>query len=80
MRNAQRGLSSFGVLLFVAIAVAAGYYGYQSITGTDEARSCKSSFNSCMQSCRRTSTEAPAAQACQDACTRDRAACERAGK
>lgn len=80
MRNSQRGLGSFGVLLVIAVAVAAGYYAYQSITGADEAPSCKSAFNSCMQSCRRTSTEAPAAQACQNACTRDQAACERAGK
>jgi len=80
MRNSQRGLSSFGVLVVVAAAVAAGYYAYQSITGADEARSCKSAFSSCMQSCRRTTTEAPAAQACQDACTRDQVACERAAK
>jgi hypothetical protein len=79
MRNAQRGLGSFGMLV-VAALVAAGYYVYQSVTGPGEARSCTSAFSSCMQSCRRTSTEAPAAQACQDACTRDQTACERGRK
>ena len=80
MRNSQSGVSSFGVLVVVAVVVAAGYYAYQSITGADDAQSCKSAFTSCMQSCRRTSTEAPAAQACQEACERDQAACERAGE
>ena len=80
MRTPQRGLSSFGLLVVVAVAVAAGYYAYRSITGAEEARSCKSAFSSCMQSCRRTTTEVQAALACQDACARDQAACERAGK
>jgi len=78
--NSQHGLSSFGMLIVLAIAVAAGYYAYKGITGGGDAESCKEAFRECMKTCRRTTTEAPAAQACQDACLRDQTACERQGK
>jgi hypothetical protein len=80
MRSGQRGLGAFGMLVVLALAVAAGYYAYKSLSGGDDAPTCKSAFTSCMQKCRRTTTEAPAAQACQEACRRDQAACERLGK
>jgi hypothetical protein len=68
------------MLVVLAIAVAAGYYGYKAVSGGDDAPSCKGAFSSCMKSCRRTTTEAPAAQACQEGCQRDLAACERPGR
>jgi len=77
IKNLQRGLGSFGLLVVIAIAAAIGYYAYKGISGSGEAPSCKGSFNACMTSCRRTTTEAPAAQACQEACQRDSDACER---
>lgn len=80
MESSQRGLSSFGMLIFIAVAAAAGYYAYKAISGGDEAPTCKSAFTDCMQKCRRTTTEAPAAQACQEACQRDADACGRGGK
>ena len=80
MRNSQLGLGSFGMLVVIAVAVAVGYYAYKGIPGAGEAPSCSSAFSYCMKSCRRTTTEAPAAQACQEACQRDQAACERQGK
>jgi len=80
MEGSQRGWSSFGMLVILAIAVAAGYYAYKGISGADDAPGCKSAFSYCMKSCRRTTTEAPAAQACQEACQRDQAACERQGR
>jgi hypothetical protein len=80
MRGSQRGLSSFGTLVVLAAVVAAGYYAYKGVSGEGEAPSCKGAFSSCMKSCRRTTTEAPAAQACQEACRRDQDMCERAGK
>ena len=70
----------FGALLVVAIAVAAGYYAYKGVMGVDETPTCNSTFTACMQSCRRTSTEAPAAQACQEGCKRDAEACKRRGR
>lgn len=73
--NVQHGLSSFGMLIVLAIAVAAGYYAYKGITGAGDAPSCKETFNACMKTCRRTTTEAPASQACQQACQRDADAC-----
>ncbi len=80
MRASQRGLSAFGLLVVLVIAVAAGYYAYKTVSGEDEAPGCKGAFTACMQKCRRTTTEAPAAQACQEACRGDQAACERGGK
>ena len=80
MRTAQRGLGLFGLLIVIAIAVAIGYYAYQGITGGDEAHSCRGAFNTCMKTCRRTSTEAPAALACQQDCQRDMDFCQRRGK
>jgi len=77
MRNSQRGLSAFGVLVILAIVVAAAYYAYKGITGGGEAPTCKEAFNECMKICRRTTTEAPAAQACQQACERNFDACAR---
>jgi hypothetical protein len=77
MRSSQRGLGSFGLLVVLAIAAAAGYYAYKGITGADAPPSCREAFNHCMKTCRRTATEAPAAQACQESCSRDQAACER---
>lgn len=75
--NSQHGLSSFGMLIILAIAAAAGYYAYKGITGAGDAPSCKESFRACMTTCRRTTTEAPAAQACQQSCQRDADACGR---
>ena len=77
VRNKQRGLGLFGLLIVVAIAVLIGYYAYKGITGAGEPPSCRESFSDCMRICRRTTTEAPAAQACQEACQRDLAACGR---
>ncbi len=80
MEISQRGLSTFGMLVILAIAVAAGYYAYKGISGAGEAPSCRGAFNTCMKTCRRTTTEAPATQACQEACQRDQAECERQGR
>ena len=80
MRTSQHGLSAFGMLVVLALAVAASYYAYKSLSGGDDAPSCRSAFTACMQKCRRTTTEAPAAQACQEGCQRDQAACERPGR
>ena len=80
MRTSQHGLSAFGMLVVLALAVAASYYAYKSLSGGDDAPSCRSAFTSCMQKCRRTTTEAPAAQACQEACQGDQVACERPGR
>ena len=59
---------------FIVLVVAAvlGYYVYKTFTAPE---SCAEAFNHCMKTCRRTTTEAPAAQACQQACQRDQAAC-----
>jgi hypothetical protein len=75
MRDSLRGLSSFGLLVVLAIVVAAGYYRYKVVSGEDQAPSCGSAFTACMQKCRRTATEAPAAQAGQEDCQRDLVGC-----
>jgi len=65
------------ILIVILIAAAIGYYAYKGLTGAGEPESCNEAFNHCMKTCRRTATEAPAAQACQEACRGDQAACER---
>lgn len=80
MKTSQQGLSAFGMLIVLAIAVVAGYYAYKGVMGGDDTPNCKSTFNKCMQSCRRTTTEAPAAQACQKTCQREADACSREGR
>ena len=75
MLKLQRGLGIFGLLFIVAIAAAIGWYAYKGMTGAGEPESCNEAFNHCMKTCRRTATEAPAAQACQEACKSDQAAC-----
>ena len=78
MRNLQRGLGTFGTLVILALAGAGGYYVYKAVMEPDSVAgpSCKSTLSSCMAKCRRTTTEAPAAQACQESCQGDAAACE----
>ncbi len=80
MRGSPCGMSSLGLLVVLAIAIAAGYYAYTAVSGGDAAPGCKGAFTACMQKCRRTTTEAPAAQACQEGCQRNLTACERPGR
>ena len=80
MKTSQSGLGFFGMLIVLAIAVAVGYYAYKGMSGGDDAPSCQRSHTACLQKCRRTATEAPAAQACQQDCRREADACEQKGK
>ncbi len=70
MRKRQSGMGWLGVLIVLGIAVGGGYYAYQAFTQSDEAVSCAGAQNACLRNCRRTSTEAAAAQTCQEACQR----------
>jgi len=63
--------------IILVIAVAIGYYAYKALTGAGDPESCKEAFNHCMKTCRLTTTEAPASQACQEGCRRDLDACGR---
>ena len=78
MRSPQRGLGAFGTLVVLAILIAAGYYLYANVLmAPDEAPSCKAALNSCTSNCRKTNTEAPEVQACQERCARTADECER---
>jgi hypothetical protein len=80
MKSHQRGLSFIGNVVVLAILVVLAYYAFQIFTGTDSGPGCKDALTSCMKYCRRTTTDAPSAQSCQDACQRDAEACARAAR
>lgn len=77
MKSNQRGLGAFGSLVVLAIFVAGGYYAYKYVMEPDtvSAPSCKAQLNSCMANCRKTTSEAPQAQACQQDCNNKSASC-----
>ena len=77
-RRWQRGLGAFGTLVILVIAAVAGYYVYKEVFMQPEGPpSCKAALNRCIANCRKTTSEAPANQACQESCQRDSDACER---
>jgi len=77
MSRRPRGLGTFGTLVVLAIAIGAGYYAYKNLMTTPaEPPSCKATLNACIANCRKTNTEAPDVQACQERCARDADACE----
>jgi hypothetical protein len=63
-------------LILIALLAAGGYYGYTLFIAPSEPPSCKATLNSCMAQCRKTETEAPPLQACQESCQREAAACK----
>ena len=77
MRTRQRG-GALGTLIVIALLVAAGYYAYTEFLSTSPKAppSCKAQLTACITNCRKTATEAPAMQECQQACDRDAAACK----
>ena len=78
MNKAQRGLGAFGTLVVLVLAVAGGYWVYKNVLEpeTVSAPTCKQELNSCIARCRKSSSEAPQAQACQEECQRKAAGCE----
>ena len=75
-RRWQRGLGTLGALIVIAIAAVAAYYVYRDVFGTDAAPTCKKELETCMQRCRKTTTDTNAAQSCQADCRREAHLCE----
>lgn len=73
-KRTQRGLGALGTLIILVLAAVAAYYVYQEVF-TGGGRSCKEVHQSCMQQCRRTTTDQSAALACQNECQRAFDAC-----
>jgi hypothetical protein len=73
----QRGgtLGTFVVLIALAVV---GYYVYQQYFGSaaDAPPSCKAQLNTCLVICRRTTSEAPDYQACEQRCNQQASACQ----
>ena len=61
--------------MILAILGVLGYYGWKVLMSDDAQPSCAATNSACVAKCRKTATEAPAMQACQDDCKRDLAAC-----
>ena len=77
MGHSQQGLGLFGALIILAVAAVVLYYAYKGVTGEDEAPSCRGAYTDCLKNCRRTRTEAPDLQKCQEACQHDADECGR---
>ena len=77
MRNRQRGLGAFGSGVVLVLFAAGGYYVYKYVMEPEtlSVPSCKAQLNSCTANCRKTTSEAPQAQACQEECNRKAASC-----
>ena len=80
MRKRQYGMGWLGVLIVLGIVAGGGYYAYQAFTQGDDVADCPGTQNACLRNCRRTSTEAAAAEACQQACQREAEDCARPGR
>ena len=63
------------MLVILAVVAIAGYYVWKGVSGEDAPQSCGAVQNACIANCRKTATEAPAMQDCQDECRRNFAAC-----
>jgi uncharacterized membrane protein YebE (DUF533 family) len=75
-KRRQRG-GAFGTLVLLVAIGAIGYYAWNYYFEAEEAPSCRAQLNRCISLCRKTASEAPQAQACQETCQRDADACER---
>jgi hypothetical protein len=70
-----------GTLVVLIVLAVIGYYLYQQYFDSESAAppSCKATLNSCIATCRRTTSEAPETQACQRRCMDDAQACGNSG-
>ena len=75
-RKLQQGIGLLGSLVVIALAAVAAYYIYLGVSGDDAAPTCKSELEHCMKTCRRTTSDTSAAQACQKSCRREAYLCE----
>ena len=77
MRKHQRGLGAFGTGVVLVLFAAGGYYAYKYVMEpeTVAAPSCNAQLFSCTSNCRKTRTEAPELQACQESCKAKAASC-----
>jgi hypothetical protein len=75
VKSGQFGGALGTLVLLIAIGVA-GYYAYKYFMESEETPSCKAQLNRCIANCRKSTTEASEAQACQRKCEQDADACE----
>ena len=73
-RQRQLGGTLSTIVILVVIGVL-GYYAWKALTEDDKPPTCAAEQSSCQARCRKTATEAPAMQACQDECRSRFAAC-----
>ena len=73
-RRRQVG-GTLGTIVILAVIGVLGYYGWKALTEDETKPTCGAEQSSCLARCRKTATEAPAVQACQEECARRFAAC-----
>lgn len=76
-RPRQLGGALTTLIVLAALAVI-GYYLYQQYFGAESSAppSCRAQLNDCLRICRRTTSEAPDYQACEQRCNAQAQACE----
>jgi hypothetical protein len=75
-RRLQRGDAIGSIVVLVALAVM-GYFAYKYFVSAEQTPlNCKAQLNRCSVECRRTATEAPQMQACNEDCQRKATACK----
>ena len=72
-RRLQLG-GTLSTLVIVAVIGVLGYYGWKALM-SDDTPTCGADQDSCFARCRKTATEEPAMQACQEECKSRFAAC-----
>ena len=73
-RRLQLG-GTLSTIVILAVIGVLGYYGWKALMEDNTPPTCNAANSACLAKCRKTATEAPAMQACQEDCRRDLAAC-----
>lgn len=67
---------ALGTIVLLVVIGFVGYWVYNHVLFSDAPPSCKEQLNDCLRICRRTTSEAPDYQACEQRCNQQAEACK----